>query len=301
VYTLNNNNNAHVRTYTMSSDSEADFNNEKYRYPACEADDCYCKRHWPSRSGGDENWVVDNNCDGDLVVRCDTAIDNDDDINKCDICERWMIGVDMQLHDAYAVCMRCTDKLDFIEIFTKIVDTACKCFVSFPEWEEDFSLIDPQLQRGPCLECNETHLLCPNYAEMTVTTFECGYALKNMINELTTREKPHAIANALAEALVDEITAAFERIDKARGEAKEQRLLRKQELAARCVTARKHFLCEAIPMLSRIPSEDFDKHVPSKFARITNDEDIKIIESFDGTLEGMTTEDVIKFARFLSP
>lgn len=284
----------------MSSDSEADFNNEKHEYPACEADDCYCKRHWPNRSGGDEHWVVDNECDGDLTVRCETAIDNDGEITKCDICERWMIGVDMRLHDAYAVCMRCTNKLDFTEIFIKVVDTPCKCFITFPEWEEEVSGTNQQLERALCPDCNEIHLLCPNYAELAKELFDDDYTLKHEINALVARKEPHAIASALTEALVDEITTVFERINKAKCDAKEQHRLRKQALDARCAAARKRFLCEAIPMLGKIPFEDYDKYIPAKFARLTSDEDIKIVETFDGTLEGMTTEDVIKFARYLS-
>ena len=47
---------------------------ETYDYPSCEADDCYCKRHWPNRSGGDEFSVIDNDTDGSKTIRCETEI-----------------------------------------------------------------------------------------------------------------------------------------------------------------------------------------------------------------------------------
>lgn len=76
-------------------------------YPACEEDDCYCRRHFPNRSGGDELKVVNNEEDGEYTIRCETAIDNNDDIRKhCYFCEKWMIGSAMTIGKE-KWCLRC--------------------------------------------------------------------------------------------------------------------------------------------------------------------------------------------------
>lgn len=273
----------------MSDSSDDEITKESHDYPACEEDDCYCKRHWPNRSGGEEHWVVDNR-DGSLTVRCETAINGDADIDGCDICERWMIGVDMQLHDNYKVCMRCTSKLNFTEIFTKVVDTACKCFLSFPSFEGDF----PAHQRALCLDCDETHTLCPNYAAQ----FKDQAVLKESLNALIWRKDRHEIADALVEALIDEITEVFERLAKAKCDAKDLKRQRQAYLEDRCAVARKRLLLTTIPMLAKLTDEEFNTHVPAKFARLISEKEIEITERFCAATE-MTTEDVITFTKFL--
>ena len=65
-------------------------------YPKCEFEDCYCKRHYPNRSGGDELEVVDE--DGEILIYCEVAIENCDECkHKCAFCNRFMIGSGLKL------------------------------------------------------------------------------------------------------------------------------------------------------------------------------------------------------------
>src|SRR3989338_6825226 len=107
---------------------------ERYTYPLCEEDDCYCKRHWPDRGGrGYEHSVIDNDNNGPNTVRCDTALHSNSDITTCSFCEKYMLGAGMWLHGKFNICARCQDKVFFIDAFTKVVDTSCKYAILFPK------------------------------------------------------------------------------------------------------------------------------------------------------------------------
>lgn len=76
-------------------------------YPLCDEDDCYCRRHWPDRSGGEEEQVVNNDDHGWKVWRCQVAL-NQGDYDSCHICDRWMMGSCLSFDDAdMKICVRC--------------------------------------------------------------------------------------------------------------------------------------------------------------------------------------------------
>jgi len=65
-------------------------------YPNCEFEDCYCKRHYPNRSGGEELEVVDRY--GEILIYCEVAIANHYEIeHTCAFCKRYMIGKGLML------------------------------------------------------------------------------------------------------------------------------------------------------------------------------------------------------------
>lgn len=98
---------------------------ESYEYPNCEEDDCYCKRHWPNRSGGEEYKVVNNSKNGEYKIICEVGINNHTFIQgKCYLCNKWMIGsgldIEISKKEQYKVCVRCcyvTYTDDFYDYF----------------------------------------------------------------------------------------------------------------------------------------------------------------------------------------
>lgn len=127
---------------------------EAYEYPLCEEDDCYCQRHWPDRSGGEEHKVVNNDEEGELTWRCDVAIANGD-YKKCDFCGKWTMGSGLELPIKYRMCMRCCyDGFDeFLE--QKFKEDPC---LSVKLFNNDFmSPDDPPETKIDCASCKKTH------------------------------------------------------------------------------------------------------------------------------------------------
>ena len=264
---------------------------ETYDYPSCEADDCYCKRHWPNRSGGDELSVIDNDTDGSKTIRCETAIHNDDDITTCSFCEKYMLGPGMRLPGKfmYIICVRCQDTVTFIDAFAKVFDTRCKYATLFPTAEVEQS--DQALV--PCETCGLGHVAYDAATEFEDEYTIC-YEIKN-IGHYKTLAKP---ARDLSEAFNDEIRDQLEKAWQAKRDAKAAINQRKMELEDRCAVARKRLLLTTIPMLAKLTDEEFNAHVPAKFARLISEKEIEITERFCAATE-MTTEDVITFTKFL--
>jgi hypothetical protein len=133
---------------------------ESYDYPLCEEDDCYCKRHWPNRSGGDEHKVVNNDEEGEYTWRCDVAIDNGD-YQKCMICEHFMTGEGLNLSKSDKICVRCCSDLWSQDFHDFLVDQTkkdpCILFKLF-----DFAFINPEQPQDEegffCVKCDKTHM-----------------------------------------------------------------------------------------------------------------------------------------------
>lgn len=266
---------------------------ESYEYPSCEQSDCYCQNHWPNRSGGREHSVINNEDDGEKTIRCEVAIHNCDDITTCAFCEKYMLGSGLYLYGEYVICVRCQNSVTFTDAFVKIFDTGCKYATLFIEDEDDdeISVVDT----AACTTCKKKH------TEYNPTTaFKDEPTLREAINEIDYENKLTKPARKLFKAFSNEIKAQLDKAFSLRREKKAAIHQHRLELQAKCDVARKRLLTTFIPILTKLSDVQFETHVPTKFARLTNEAEIKRVKRLCTTPNEMTTEDVIAFAKFLS-
>ncbi len=125
-------------------------------YPKCEADDCYCKRHFPNRSGGEEHEVYDT-VKSEWIILCDVALDNKEEVSDCALKDHKMLGslfldLGSSRSDSNAkhepecrICWLCVDtwldlyvKDSFQEhpcLFYKMLNYNDSFYNDFTEWE----------------------------------------------------------------------------------------------------------------------------------------------------------------------
>lgn len=131
---------------------------ELMEYPRCEEDDCYCKRHWPNRSGGKEHKVIDNENCGEYTIRCQVWVDNYHP-KKCAVCEKYMIDSPLYFPDSdMEVCVRCTasDDLFFDFFMDKFKEDRCFLVKMF---DHSFIFPDDTLEDTiDCEKCGRRHL-----------------------------------------------------------------------------------------------------------------------------------------------
>jgi hypothetical protein len=283
----------------MSDSSDEEITHESHEYPACEEEDCYCRNHWPNRSGGEEHWVIDNYNNGDKTVRCDVAIDNDPNIDVCSCCEYWMVGNGFSIGDELSICIRCKNKLNFVDLFFKVVDSPCKCFLAFPEYQESFVAIDPRLQRTACPDCGLDHLMCPAYEHMARRVFGDKTDIEAKIHAMLLTGDGSVVDDDLTEGFSKEIVKQLDHIREKRRAVSNEKHQRKIELDTRCAAARKRFLSVFVPVLAKLSDKEFDEHVPAKFARLANEADIAVAERLCEAPNEMTSEEVIEFTKTL--
>lgn len=126
----------------------------------CEEEDCWCARHWPDRAAR-EYKVVDNDQDGEITWRCDVAIRNNKSIkkNKCDFCERHMIGDCLRVPSKLAgvddyYCVRCAKKHFKTYLFSLHAEDPCYLLYAISGFTED-----GREKGSVCAECGRVHLV----------------------------------------------------------------------------------------------------------------------------------------------
>jgi len=299
-----------------SSDSDGIYH-EKHEYPACEEDDCYCKRHWPSRSGGEEHKVVDNNTCGEITIRCDVAIDSNTDVNNCAFCERYMIGKGLRFTEEIEYCVRCCKYLP--EFFLKYFDN-CKFLETFTDQERLF--IEDRVKEGLPIEKPLCSLCKKEHIELSEEDREfiygyCGWvsvcdneilikSISNIITYLETR-KSNEKNKSSYDTLQDFCNKFYDYINQKKKEKSNAKIELKKKIEEEekkrqypFISSGKRLLRNFIPNFSHLDEEEVERVIPAKFVRSCNEDILKQIECLADKMQNeMTKEDVMKFVEWL--
>lgn len=235
---------------------------EIYEYPNCEYDDCYCKRHWPNRSGGDELLVV--NEQGDIVVYCETAINNDDDVSyKCSYCDRWMIGYGFKIDSEHRYCAHCTGKMNLREYFLSVFNDDCSVFTILPHETDAFIKTDTTTEQ--CEKCDKTHMIFAEHWTLERVQKFCSERAQQILQNV--------VASKVFLQKATQIKEYFRNYFEQRFQRKTEERARKQQEQARfeedCKIVRKRLLTDIFPPLAQLSDADFAEKVPDSVARIS--------------------------------
>ena len=212
---------------------------------SCEEEDCACQ-HRPKGNHGNVHKVIVND-DGSYTLRCETAIDNDNDIRMCYFCKLWMMGTCIEIPTYGHVCIRCSDTVDMLALFDDVYPTNCDRFRVFPSLAEDIPNIKPQM----CDECHKTHPIVKD-----LVSFEDEYTLVYVLNETPEGKNADVYFSALY-CKISENTQNREDALKAKAE--------------RYQASRKRVFTTFIPITKDLPDEKLSQFISKKCARFAND------------------------------
>lgn len=259
---------------------------EKFYAPACDEEDCYCKNHWPDRSGGKEVWILDN---GSMskTVRCQVSLENGD-YTSCSYCERWMTDDGFPLKPEYMLCYRCFDKAKALDVVSDFFSEA---------WNDHEDLGDKDLKQWHTGWKKD----CDNEAKKpSRSKIKSPHVLMyNIYRDYTDNEH---VSEMMKSFIAKVFMQCMANIDKYYYDKEAIRRVRQEEEAkvqADYNTARKRLLCTMIPGIKKLTDEEYDK-IPAKFARICTAEDVQIVNSVCKDPSVMTPSQIIQFVKFLA-
>lgn len=229
----------------------------------CEEDNCYCKEY------PDGNWetlqVIDNDNDGEYTWRCETAIMNNDDIQKCSYCDRLMLGEYLEVYanlTVYEACVLCAGRVDMLKLLDLVYPTDCDRYRAFPDMTDD----NPELVSELCDQCNQIHPKTSTENPL----FEDVCTLVYTLNDNPDHKKEYFIQ--LHTSITEELEKKSRSESTLAKEAKEA----KDKQAELYQRSRKRVLSTFIPIINDIPE---DINIPNKFARFANNWERAELES----------------------
>lgn len=148
------------------------------KWPKCEYNNCYCKNHFPDRSGGPVEKVLME--DGSYKLYCQVARENDEDLSYCDICNHNFEGEGLYFLDKdgdvdISFCIRCCANhySTHLEEYLLQLENEHPC-----ELLEMFNLSGAfeDKEKNICGKCNKTF---PNLRELFITDYIIDNACLN--------------------------------------------------------------------------------------------------------------------------
>jgi hypothetical protein len=133
---------------------------DRRHYPLCEADDCYCKRHFPNRSGGREIEVFDNDKNTYMIL-CEHAISSTE-IEICGICDRKMFTESVNAKLETKICASCFETYMPGYVRKQIKIHACNILDMLPDLLQELKMEINQENWETCTICS---LQRPNLEE----------------------------------------------------------------------------------------------------------------------------------------